>query len=81
MNGGEIGCPKCLANHGQCPRDHCLYELRWHALALRAINAVQRIAKVLGEFSSVLAEFEWPVCPLGPCVSHSGAAALDNAPM
>jgi hypothetical protein len=30
---------------------------------LRAVDAVQRIAKVLGKFGSMLAEFEWPVCP------------------
>ena len=28
---------------------------------------------------NVLAEFEWPVCPLGPWDSHFGAAALGNA--
>lgn len=34
-----------------------------YGLALRAVDAVQRIAKVLGEFGSVLAEFERPVNP------------------
>jgi hypothetical protein len=37
--------------------------VRRHSLALREVDAVQRIAKVLGEFGSVLAEFEGPVNP------------------
>lgn len=46
---------------------------------MRAVDTVQRVAKVLGELDSMLAEFEWPVCPLRPWDSHFGAVALGNA--
>lgn len=42
------------------------------------VDAVQRVAKILGEFGSVLTEFEWPVFPVGPQNSHFGAAAPGN---
>lgn len=62
-----------------CSRDHGPHEIRRHGLALRAGDAVQCNAKVFGEFGSVIAEFEWPVCPLRPCNRHFGAAALGDA--
>jgi hypothetical protein len=63
LDGSEIRCSECLAYHSQCSRDHSPHMARRHGLALRAVDAVQRVAKVLSKFSSVLAEFEWPVFP------------------
>jgi hypothetical protein len=63
LDGSGIRCSECLAYHGQCSRDHGPHMARRHGLALRAVDAVQRVAKVLGKLGSVLAEFEWPVCP------------------
>jgi hypothetical protein len=58
LDGSEIRCSKCLAYHSQCSRDHGPYMARRHGLALRAVDAVQRVAKVLSKFGSMLAEFE-----------------------
>lgn len=41
-----------------------------------SVRSMQRVAKILDELGSVLAEFEWPVFPVGPWNSHFGAAAL-----
>jgi hypothetical protein len=58
LDSGEVGCPKGLADHRQCSRDHSPHKACRHGLVLRAVNTVQRIAKVLGKFGSVSAEFE-----------------------
>lgn len=44
LDGGEIRCSECLACHGQCSRDHGPHMVRRHGLALRAVDAVQRVA-------------------------------------
>jgi hypothetical protein len=78
LDGGKIWHSECLTNHSRCPRDHGPHIVRRHGLSLRAVDAVQCIAKVLGEFGSVLAEFEWQVYPLGLWNSHFGAVALGD---
>ncbi|KAM0714648.1 hypothetical protein Q7P37_009946 [Cladosporium fusiforme] len=41
------------------PHDHGPHMVRQHGLALRAVNAIRCIAKVLGEFGNVFAASEW----------------------